>query len=176
MLAPMPLPPELRTLFADLPRARAERERRELDAQRAREDAAQQQQQADARQRTALRAELAVAWDWLQTDGQELAAELRKAGFLRMQLLGPVDREGREQPWQLGARVVLLNEDGLLEVARQDDYRELRYPVRTVDDFLDVEPPGVTRAFIDAVRSGAVWERIARQVRESTAPRVDEEP
>lgn len=166
----MAMPKDLRTLFNDLPNARAARDAAQKQAEVDRESAEKARLAADAEARVKLRAELEVAWDWLQTDGQELAAEIKKASFLRMQLLGPLDSEGREVGWQLDARVLLLNEDGLLEVVRQDAYRELRYPVRTVDDFLNVEPPAFTRAFIDAVRSGAIWQRVAQQVRQSTSP------
>ncbi|MFT3708880.1 MAG: hypothetical protein QM817_14625 [Archangium sp.] len=171
----MALPRDLKTLFDDLPAARAARTEREQQAVRDRETAEAQRLEAEARARTQLRSEFEVVWDWLQTDGQELAGEMKKAGFMRMQLVGPLDRDGREVPWQLDARVYLLNDDGLVEVVRQDSYRELRYPVRTLEDFISIEPPGTTRAFIDAVRSGAVWRRVADQIRESTAPRVDEE-
>lgn len=168
------MPRDLKALFDDLPNARAQRDAQARQAQQAREDAEQRRLAEDAAARARLRAELEVAWDWLQTDGQELAAEMKKASFLRLQLLGPLDVQGREVPWQLDARVLLLNDDGMLEVVRQDAYRELRYPVRSVDDFLNIEPPGFTRAFLDAVRSGAIWQRVAQQLRESTAPRVDE--
>lgn len=166
----MAMPKDLRALFNDLPNARAARDAAAKQAELDRESAEKARLAADAEARTKLRAELEVAWDWLQTDGQELAAELKRANFMRMQLLGPLDPEGREVGWQLEARVLLLNDEGLLEVVRQDAYRELRYPVRTVDDFLSVEPPAFTRAFVEAVRSGAIWERVARQVREATAP------
>jgi hypothetical protein len=39
---------------------------------------------------------------------------------------------------------------------------------------LTVEPPGVSRAFVEAVRSGAVWQRIATQLRASTADVLNE--
>jgi hypothetical protein len=171
----MALPRDLKSLFDELPNARAAREQRERDAVREREDAERQRKEAEEKARAQLRGEFEVVWDWLQTDGQELAAEMKKASFMRLELLGPIDREGREVPWQLEARVYLLNDDGLVEVVRQDPYRELRYPVRTLEDFISVEPPGATRAFIDAVRNGAVWRRVADQIRASTAPRVRED-
>lgn len=170
----MAMPRDLRALFDDLPKARADRDARAKQAELEREAEAQRQKDAANEARVRLRGELEVAWDWLQTDGQELAAAMKQANFMRLQLLGPLDPEGREVMWQLDARVLLLNDEGLLEVVRQDQYRELRYPVRTMDDFLSVEPPTFTRAFIDAVRSGAIWERVARQIRESTAPVIRE--
>ena len=139
-----------------------------------RQEAAKKREEERKAQRAALRAELLVAWDWLQQDGQELAAEMRKAGFMRLELLGPLDEEGRECPWQLSARALVLLEDGQLEIVRQDDYRALRYLAHTADELLDVEPPGVTRAFVEAIRTGAVWQRIGQQLRESTATPVDE--
>ncbi|MFO0596278.1 MAG: hypothetical protein U0228_13265 [Myxococcaceae bacterium] len=168
----MALPRDLRTLFDELPNARAARDDRIARARRDLEEAARKQEEEDERARASLRGELEVAWDWLLTDGHELAAEMRKAQFLRLELLGPLDREGRPVPWQLGARVFLVNDEGGLEVVRQDEYRELRYPVRTVEDFLRVEPPGVTRAFVEAVRAGAIWQRVAEQIRASTAPPI----
>ena len=93
----MALPTDIRTLFAELPQARADRTAR-AEEQRLAQDA--------------LRAELQVAWDWLLGDGQELAAELRTANFNRLELLGPLDEEGREGPWQIGCRALVLLDDG----------------------------------------------------------------
>lgn len=173
----MALPKELKALFAGLPQARAEKQQRAEQARLDEESAKEQAEAERQRQREALRAELSVAWDWLEGDGQELAAEFEKAGILRLEVLGPLDPEGREVPWQLDARVLLLNQGGQLEVVRSDPYRELRYPVRTMEDFLRIEPPSFTRAFVEAVRTGALYERVARHLRESTRDeprRVDE--
>ena len=169
----MALPNEIRTLFADLPHARAERAARAGQEVRAREEAALREAEARKAQRQALRSELLVAWDWLLGDGQELAAEMRKAGFGRLELLGPLDEDGRECPWQLNARALILLEDGQLEVVRQDDFRALRYLMHTADELLDVEPPAVTRAFVEAVRTGSIWQRVAAQLRSSTAAAID---
>ena len=171
----MALPKEIRTLFNDLPQARAERDALKKQRVIDRETEAKRLEEERKAQRAALRAELMVAWDWLQGVGQELASEMRKAGFGRLELLGPLDEEGRECPWQLSARALVLMDDGQLEIVRQDDYRALRYLARTADELLDIEPPGVTRAFVEAVRSGTVWQHIGQQLRESTATPVDGE-
>ncbi len=168
----MALPNDIRTLFHDLPTARAEREARAKQAVLDREEAERLRAEERRVQRDALRAELAVAWDWLQGDGQELAAEMCTANFMRLELVGPIDPSGAPCEWQLDARTLVLMQDGQLEVVRQDEYRALRYLAPTADAFLDVEPPGVTRAFIEAVRSGEVWRRVGRQLREATAPAV----
>lgn len=169
----MPLPKELKALFDDLPNARLRREEARQQAQREREEAERRRQQEAERERQALRNELAVAWDWAQTDGLELANELRKAGILRLQVLGPLDPSGAPVQWGPNARVLLINDDGLLEIVRLDDYRELRYPVRTMEDFLTVEPPGFTRAFVDAVRTQSIWARVTEALRAATAPAVE---
>lgn len=168
------IPNDIRSLFAELPRARLDRKTREEQIVRDREEAARKREEERKAQRQALRSELLVAWDWLLGDGQELAAEMRKAGFGRLELLGPLDEEGRACPWQLSARALILLDDGQLEVVRQDDYRALRYLMHTADELLDVEPPGVSRAFVEAVRSGAIWQRVSEQLRASTATRVEE--
>jgi|GEM_PF-5197135 hypothetical protein len=170
----MALPPDLRALFNDLPRARADKEARAKQAALDREEAERRRRETAEQEREQLRAELAVAWDWLQGDGQELAAEMRTAHFMRLELVGPLDEQGQPCEWQLNARAFILMQDGELEVVRQDDYRALRYCHRSLEDFLKTEPPAVTRAFIEAVRSGEVWKRVARQIREATAPTVDE--
>jgi hypothetical protein len=170
----MPLPKELKALFDDLPDARARREAARQQAQRDREEAERQRQAQVERERAALSNELAVAWDWAQTDGMELANELRKAGILRLQILGPLDPTGAQVPWGPNARVLLINDDGLLEIVRVDDYRELRYPVRTMEDFLSVEPPAFSRAFIEAVRTQRIWARVTEALRAATAPAVEE--
>lgn len=170
----MALPNDIRSLFAELPHARAERIARAEQLERERDEAARRREEERKAQREALRAELLVAWDWLLGDGQELAAEMRNGGFGRLELLGPLDEEGRECPWQLSARALILLDDGQLEVVRQDDYRALRYLLHTADEMLTVEPPGVSRAFVEAVRSGAVWQRIATQLRASTADVINE--
>ncbi len=170
----MALPNDIRTLFAELPQARADRTARAEEQVRLREEAARRRAEEQRLAKDALRAELQVAWDWLLGDGQELAAELRTANFNRLELLGPLDEEGREGPWQLGSRALVLLDDGQLEVVRQDDHRALRYLVHTADEMLQVEPAGVTRAFVTAVRTGAIWRRVAEQLRASTAAPVDD--
>ena len=171
----MALPKDIRTLFNELPQARADREALQKQRVLDREAAAKKLEEERKAQRAALRAELLVAWDWLQQDGQELAAEMRKAGFGRLELLGPLDEDDRECPWQLSARALVLMDDGQLEIVRQDDYRALRYLARTADELLDLEPPGVTRAFVEAIRSGSVWQRVGQQLRESTATPVEDQ-
>jgi hypothetical protein len=173
--APMALPPHVLKAFDELPRARAEREARELKARQDRDAAANARDEARATERQQLRTELLVVWDWVESDAQELAAQMSAFGFNRLLLSGPLDEEGRPCAWQLGARSIILMFDGTLELGRQDDYRELRYAHRSAEEFLSAEPPGVTRAFIDAVKSGAVWETVERQLRESTATLVIEE-
>ena len=169
----MALPNEIRSLFADLPQARAERIARAEQQVRDQEEAARRRDDERRTQRAALRSEVLVAWDWLLGDGQELAAQMRTANFGRLELLGPLDEDGAECPWQLGARALVLMDDGQLEVVRQDDYRALRYLVHSADELLDIEPPGVSRAFVEAVRSGTIWQRVAAQLRASTAVVVD---
>lgn len=170
----MALPNDIRALFAELPQARANRTARTEEQVRLREEAAKRREEEQRLARQALRPELLVAWDWLLADGQELAAELRKANFSRLELLGPLDEDGHEGPWQLGSRALVLLDDGQLEVVRQDDYRALRYLVHTADELLEIEPAGVTRAFVEAVRSGAIWQRVAAQLRASTAAPVED--
>lgn len=168
----MALPEHIRALFNELPEARLAREQKERQAIADREAAAKAALEARDAERVALRADAQVTWDWLLSDGQELAAELRKANFQRLELIGPLDENGRPCEWHVGARALLLLEDGQLEVARQDDYRALRYVLHDAEELLRIEPPGVTRAFIDFIRSGAVWEQVARQLRASTAVRT----
>lgn len=163
------MPNDVRALFQELPAARAEREAKQKQAIVDREEAAKRAKEQRALEREKLRSELAVAWDWLQGDGQELAAEMTKANLMRLELLGPLDENGRECEWQVDARALVLMQDGALEIVRQDEYRALRYLARTSEDFLGTEPPGVTRAFIDAVRDGVIWKRVARQLREASA-------
>jgi hypothetical protein len=170
----MAIPTDIRTLFNELPQARAERAAREKQQVLDREAEAKRQEEERKTQRQALKSELLVAWDWLLGDGQELAAEMRKAGFGRLELLGPLDEEGQPCEWQLSARALIMLDDGQLEVVRQDDYRALRYLIHTADELLDIEPPGVSRAFIEAVRSGTIWQRVATQLRASTAAPVEE--
>ena len=170
----MALPNDIRSLFAGLPDARAARTAQAEQQLRDREEATRRREEERKAQRAALRSELLVAWDWLLGDGQELAAEMRQANFHRLELLGPLDEEGRESPWQMGSRALVLLEDGRLEVVRQDDYRALRYLVHGADELLDIEPPGVTRAFVEAVRSGTIWQRVATQLRASTAANLEE--
>jgi hypothetical protein len=166
----MAMPNDIRALFNDLPHARADRDAKQKQALADREENARLEKERRERERELLRTELTVAWDWLQGDGQELAAEMGKAHLMRLDLLGPLDESGKPCDWQLDARALVLMQDGQLEVVRQDEYRVLRYLARTMDDFLRVEPPGVTRAFIEAVRSNEIWQRVARQLREVTAP------
>lgn len=170
----MALPNDIKTLFAELPQARANRTARAEEQARLREEAASRRAEEQRLARQALRAELLVAWDWLLGDGQELAAQLRAVNLTRLELLGSLDEDGREGPWQLGSRALVLLDDGQLEVVRQDDYRALRYLLHTAEEMLEVEPAGVTRAFVEAVRSGAIWQRVAAQLRASTADPVDE--
>jgi hypothetical protein len=165
----MALPTDIRSLFAGLPDARAARTAQAQQQVREREEATLRQAEERKTQRAALRAELLVAWDWLLGDGQELAAEMRKANFHRLELLGPLDEDGQPCAWQLGARALVLLDDGQLEVVRQDDYRALRYLAHTADELLDIEPPAFTRAFVESVRSGTLWQRVATQLRASTA-------
>lgn len=169
----MAMPSDLKALFSSLPEARERKKAAEEQALADRLAAMQREADARERQRQALRDELAVTWDWLQQDGQELAAEMRQAGFIRLELLGPLDEAGQPSNGEIGSRLLILMDDGQLEVVRQDEYRVLRYLARELDELLH-EPPGVLRALIDAVRSGEVWRRIERQLREATAPRVDE--
>lgn len=170
----MALPPELKRLFDDLPQARADREARarQREAQAATQREAAARAANDARQR--LKDELTVAWDWVLTDGLALAEQLDRHGLNRVRLLGPLDPEGRPCDWHApGARVFQMMFDGTFEVVRNDDFRALSYAHRTAEHFLETEPPAVTRAFIDAVRSGAVWQTVAQQLRESVADPID---
>ena len=169
----MAIPNDIRALFTELPQAREDRLARAAQQERQRDEAAKQREAQRLAEREALRSELLVAWDWLQGDGQELAAEMRKANFGRLELLGPLDEDGRECPWQLNARALILLDDGQLEVVRQDDYRALRYLLHTAEDLLSIEPPGVSRAFVETIRSGTIWQRVATQLRASTAAMLE---
>lgn len=167
------MPRELKALFTALPEARAQQKAAEAQALADRVSAMEREQEARERQRQALRDELAVTWDWLQQDGQELAAEMRAGGFRRLELLGPIDEAGQPGHGDVGDRLLVLIDDGELEIIRQDEHRVLRYLARELDDLLR-EPPAVLRALIDAVRTGAVWGRVEQQLREATAPRTGE--
>jgi hypothetical protein len=169
----VPLPNDIRSLFAELPHARAERIARAEQLERERDEAARAQEEMRKTQRESLKPQLLVAWDWLLGDGQELAAEMRNGSFGRLELLGPLDEEGREAQWQLGARALILLDDGQLEMVRQDEYRVLRYLIHSAQEMLETEPPGITRAFVEAVRSGSIWQRVATQLRASTATPVE---
>lgn len=57
---------------------------------------------------------------------------------------------------------------------RQDHSRALRYLLHTADELRETEPAGITRAFVEAVRSGAIWQRVAAQPRASTAAPIDQ--
>lgn len=169
----MPLPPDVKRLFAELPQARAEREARQKQKVDQRKTAAELAEIERAAARERLRSEMAVTWDWVLSDAQELAKEMDDNGINRLQLLGPINSEGQPSEWVPDARVIILMFDGTLEMVRMDDFRELRYAHRSAEEFLETEPPGVSRAFIEAVRSGEVWRNVSRQVREVTADPVD---
>ncbi|MFZ5445760.1 MAG: hypothetical protein ACOZQL_37555 [Myxococcota bacterium] len=158
----MAMPRDVKALFSSLPEARARRRAAEEQALAERADALRREAEERERQRQQLRAELAVTWDWLQQDGQELAAEMRAAGFGRLELLGPLGEDGQPST-DVGARLLVLMDDGALEIVRQDEYRVLRYLARELDDLLR-EPPAILRALIEAVRSEQIWERVAEQL------------
>ena len=170
----MPLPPELQKQFDDLPKARADRDERARQRQQAAEDAAQAKKTAAQLERERLRGDLQVAWDWVLTDGQSLAEQIDRHSLNRLRLLGPLDPDGQPCEWHVpGARVLLMMFDGTFEVVRNDDFRELRYAHRSAESFLETDPPAVVRAFIDAVKSGALWQTVAAQLREAVADPID---
>lgn len=98
---------------------------------------------------------------------------MRTGGFRRLELLGPIDEAGRPGHGDVGDRLLVLIDDGHLEIVRQDEHRVLRYLARELDDLLH-EPPAVLRTLIEAVRTGGVWGRVEQQLREATAPRLAE--